>query len=157
MDFVIKNAIGIRVSPKEIFYIIIEKNNDEIKYTNQKLIVPKAIDFPRKLSYIRTTLYSLICEYEVTQAGLRTAEGLAQTNIERVNIEGVIQELFSNSTVESYFAGTSTSIASRLQTTNKEIIECCKGKSNFYNVDGWEDLNNNYRESYLAALAALNN
>lgn len=153
-----EKAIGIRVSPKEVFYTIIVKKNGKIEISSQKLIVPKAIDFPRQLSYIRTMLYSLICEYDVTKAGLRTAEGSAQhPSVERFNIEGVIQELFSNSTVESYFAGTSTSIAARLKTKNSDITKCYKGKSNIFNVDGWEKLNNQFRESYLAALAALYN
>lgn len=152
------NAIGIRVSPQEIFYTIIEKQDDKQSYFIEKVVVPKAIDFPRKLSYIRTTLFSLICEYNVTRAGLRTSEGSAQTlSIERVNIEGVIQELFSNSTVESYFTGTSTSIGSRLDSTRTDIKECYEGKKNLFEVEGWESMNDNYRESYLAALASLQN
>ncbi len=147
-------GIGIRVTPTQIFYTIID---NEGNYENDILVVPAALDDPRKLSFIRTTLISIISEYNITTAGLRTAEGINKQNINlfRVNIEGVIQELFSNSTVETYFSGTLTSIASRLKSTNKIIKECCKGENNLFQIDDWDSMNQNHRESLLTCLAAI--
>ncbi len=147
-------SIGIRVEPKEIIYTIMSEDGFSI----QSLTLPKALnnDVPRQLSFIRTTLFSLICEYQIEYAGLRTAEGNAQTlNLFRINVEGVIQELFSDSTVKKYFAGTLTSIGSRLGKKSTEIKDCRDGKFNFFNVEGWDRLNPKKRESYLAALAVL--
>jgi hypothetical protein len=150
-----KKVIGIRVTPKIIFYTIMEENDSQLNYFNEELIVPKALDVPRQLSYIRTTIFSLICEHNITQAGLRTAEGNATLNVFRLYIEGVIQELFSNSTVEAYFAGTLTSMASRLESTSTKLKECYKGDTNLYEIPGWNSMKENHRESFLAALAAL--
>ncbi|MGN4739052.1 hypothetical protein [Bacillus cereus] len=146
-------GIGIRVTPKKIYYTIINEKG----YENDVLNVPTALDPPRQLSFIRTTLLSIICEYKITHAGLKTAEGLGKKSINffRLNIEGVIQELFSDSTVKSYFAGTSTSIASRLKSTNKIVTECCKGNNNAFDIADWNRLNQYHRESLLACLAAI--
>ncbi|WP_223592766.1 hypothetical protein [Neobacillus bataviensis] len=155
-------AIGIRAEPTEIYYAIVETNPEDptdFRYSLQKLKLPIALsnDIPRQLSYIRTTLFSIICEYEVSYAGLRTAEGSAQTpSIFRMNIEGVIQELFSNSTIKKYFTGTFTSIAARVNSTSTEIKNCCKGKTNLLNVDKWNNINSNHRECLFAALASIN-
>lgn len=149
-------GIGLRVTPSEIFYTVVSENEkQEGHYFNEVLFLPKALDVPRQLSFIRTTLFSLICEHNVTEAGLRTAEGTAQqANVFRLNIEGVIQELFSNSTITNYFTGTLTSMASRLGTNNKKLKECCEG-TNAFLVNGWNQFHKNHRESYLAAIAAI--
>lgn len=152
-----KKSIGIRVSPDQIFYTIIEEDEKGGRiYLNEELIVPKALDLPRKLSFIRTTLYSLICEHNITKAGLRTAEGTATPNISRVNIEGVIQELFSNSTVQAYFAGTLTSMAARIGSTNAVLKDAYKKKQDHFNVPEWATFKEAHRESFLAAMAAFN-
>jgi hypothetical protein len=152
----LKKTIGIRVSPEQIFYTVIEEDdNGDMEFFNEILVVPKALDIPRKLSYIRTSLFSLICEHNVTLAGLRTAEGTATPNVFRLNTEGVIQELLSNSTVESYFAGTLTSMAARLGSTNTKLKECYKDKVDTFNVPDWASFKEGHRESFLAALASL--
>jgi len=151
-----KKVIGIRVTPVKIFYTVIEEDEQQqISYFNEVLMVPKALDVPRQLSYIRTALFSLICEHNITQAGLRTAEGTATLNIFRLYMEGVIQELFSNSTVENYFAGTLASMASRLESTSTKLKECYKGQTNIFGIPDWNAMKENHRESFLAALAAL--
>lgn len=155
-----RKSIGIRVEPKEIIYTILNKDEkDNVSYSVESIVVPKALenDVPRQLSFIRTTLYSIICEYNVEFAGLRTAEGNSNTSSTfRINLEGVIQELFSDSTIKRYFAGTSTSIASRLGTNSTKIKDCCSGKENTFNLDSWNNkMNNNKRESVLTALAAI--
>lgn len=152
---VILGAIGIRVTPKNIFYTIIL---DDEKITHDNLIIPEALenDTPRRLSFIRTTLHSIICEYDIKYAGIRTTEGNAPSwNRFRINLEGVIQELFSDSTIVSYFTGTKTTIQSRLRISTTEITTCIDGSSNIYHVDGWESTNQNHRESFLVAKAAL--
>lgn len=147
-------AIGIRVEPKQICYTIIFENNE---WVNESLIVPKALDTdtPRQLSFIRTTLHSIIKEHDIKLAGLRTAEGSARTiDRFRITIEGVIQELLSDSEIKYYFTGTLNSISSRLDTDVKLIRECINHNKNAFEVHGWDSLNKNERESFLTALAA---
>lgn len=148
-------SIGIRVSPTVIFYTIILEDK---KITHESLIIPKALinDIPRLLSFVRATLHSVICEYDIKYAGIRNIEGNARTwDRFRINLEGVIQELFSGSTIVSYFTGTKSSIQSRLGISTVEINDCIKGDSNIYHVDNWESLNSNHRESFLVAKSAL--
>ena len=85
------------------------------------------MDIPRKLSYIRTTLYSLICEYGITNAGLRIVEGNSNNNF-RINVEGVIQELLANSTVDTYFTGRLDTIGSKFKQNKTIMKQCREGK-----------------------------
>ncbi|MHB0801411.1 hypothetical protein PVK73_17520 [Bacillus thuringiensis] len=156
----IMKSIGIRVDPSEIFYVILEiEDGGDFKFSPQKLALPKAFndDIPKQLSFIRTTLFSIICEYDIQYAGLKTTEGLAQTpSIFRMNIEGVIQELFADSTIKTYFAGTYISIAARVKNKSTTIKESCKGENNMLGIDNWDRLNQKHRECIFSALASVN-
>ena len=95
--------IGIKVSPEEIYYTI-SKNlqyNKEILYSSN-LVVPKALDIPDKLSFIRNTLISVINQYSVQRASLKIIEkDIKDENIiNLIKLEGIIQELLSTSGVE---------------------------------------------------------
>lgn len=95
--------IGINLSPEEIYYTI-SKNlqyNKEIIYSS-KLVVPKALDIPDKLSFIRNTLISEINQYNIQSASLKIIEkDIKDENIiNLIKLEGVIQELLSTSGVE---------------------------------------------------------
>ncbi|MFC4661762.1 hypothetical protein [Oceanobacillus aidingensis] len=149
------NAIGLRVESKKINYCIIMPGK---KMIIENLLIPQALngDVPRQLSFIRTMLNSIICEYDINLAGLRTPEGVAQQkNVFRSNLEGVIQELFSGSTIERYFAGTKTSIASRLKKDTTEITEAIDGNKNIFDVENWDSLDSIKKECVLSALAIL--
>jgi hypothetical protein len=154
-------AIGIRVEPTEIFYSIVtinDQNPKRFEYVFQKITLPLALnnDIPRQLSFIRTTLFSIINEYNVEFAGIRTAEGSAKTpNVFRMNIEGVIQELFSDSSIKRYFAGTFTSMASRMSSTSTKIKECCDNNENLLRIRDWKKINKKFKESLFAALASI--
>ncbi|MGW5983399.1 hypothetical protein ACWFOP_23855 [Bacillus mycoides] len=152
-----ERAIGIRVSPTEVYYTILEANEEgQLEFINESLIIPKALDVPRKLSYIRTSLYSLICEHGITKAGLRIVEGNSQ-NIDtfRVNIEGVIQELLANSTVNYYFTGRLDTIGSKFKKNKSIMKQCCNAQNNIFNIPRWEKLHKNHRESFLVGYATI--
>ena len=95
--------IGIKVSPEEIYYTISKKlqYNKEILYSSN-LVVPKALDIPDKLSFIRNTLISVINQYSVQRASLKIIEkDIKDENIiNLIKLEGIIQELLSTSGVE---------------------------------------------------------
>jgi hypothetical protein len=153
-------SIGIRVEPTEIYYVILEMESEgNFRFSPQKLVLPKALndDTPKQLSFIRTTLFSIICEYDIEYAGLKTTEGSAPTpSVFRMNIEGVIQELFSDSTIKNYFTGTYTSIAARVKSNSTTIKESCNGENNILGIDNWGNLNQKHRVCVFSALAATN-
>ncbi|WP_410981342.1 hypothetical protein [Bacillus pacificus] len=148
--------LGIRVAPKCIYFSVIESNDVIDILTVDSIHVPKALDVPRSLSFIRTTIISIIQEYGITKAGMKVYEGNAQnTNPFRLNIEGVILELLANSSVENYFEGYISSIAKRLESKPQEIKAVLDGEQNPLEIPGWSQYKKEQREAILTGLATL--
>lgn len=151
-------GIGIRVTPQEIHYSLIkinEKETFDILSCN-KLIIPKALDLPNKFTYIRTNIISIIEEYKVNHACIRITEPSAQRTSEiRLNLEGVIMELFANCKIEKYFTGVIASMASKLDLKSSGLKECIDGK-NCFEIPSWEKYKANDREAIIAGIIAIN-
>lgn len=151
-------AIGIRVSPKQIYYTVLEETGSgELKYHNDKVVIPVALDLPKQLASIRTTFISIMTEFKVERAGIRLTESNARSlNIFRLNTEGVLQELIANCSVEKYFAGQIATIGSLLSLPRKEISGFFEGTTcPMEGMDNWSKFGKEQRESYVTALAAL--
>lgn len=115
------NILGIRVSPKTIYFSIFDSNKQEFKNI-EKIIVPQALIVPEQLKYIRNNILDLLREYHIEKAGIKITEGNAQSiSIERLYLEGVIQETFASSQIENYKTLMLSGIASRLKTNTSEI------------------------------------
>lgn len=153
------NCIGLRVKPTEVYFAVIEykENNLDIK-TTEKIRIPVSMDVPDQLSYVRTTLFSIINEYNIINAGIRRMEDNSPSNklepiIKRAYFEGVIQELISNCCVEKYFSGKISKLGSLLKIGAKDIKSCIDG-NNIFTIDKWENYNKEERESILCAIAS---
>ena len=86
---------------------------------------------PEKLKYIRNNIFDLLREYNVQRAGIKITEGNAQAmNIDRLYIEGVIQETFASSKIESYKTLMLAGMASKLQTSAKELKKFIEKQDN---------------------------
>lgn len=148
--------MGIRVSPKTIYYTILDDTLDDKGYhffTNE-LRVPEALHTPNKLRFIRTNLQSIISESQVTNVGLRLTENNAQKiNQFRLNTEGVIQELIANTFVNTYFSGTLSVISKHLKCELKQLQDDLASDT-FSNIASWEKYSKEVRESIVVALAA---
>ncbi|MCE2027338.1 hypothetical protein [Sessilibacter corallicola] len=152
------NILGIRVEPKKTTFVVIECEGDRFTIINNEVIkVPAALDFPEKLKYIRNCVLDILREYGISIAGIRVAEANSQNlDVTRLHIEGVIQEAFSSSDVESYFTGRKVSIASRLKMKTEELDEVFRGKSNFSVIVNWDLLTTqNSREAALVAMGGI--
>lgn len=148
-------CIGIRTKPREIYYTIIDSCNDEFEIlTTSKLIVPQALEIPERLSFVRNCLTSIIQEYKVENAGIRTIENLVKPNVERIYIEGVIQELTSNCSIEKYFTGKKSKIASILKENVKEITAYIEGDGIFAGIEDWDTYSKEEKESIIVAVAS---
>ncbi|KNH48192.1 hypothetical protein [Pseudomonas lini] len=146
--------LGLRASPTEITFTILdgEKNSivaiDEIK-------VPKALSTPEILKYVRFNILDVIREYSITKAGIRVTESNSQTlSIERIQIEGVIQEAFASSLLESYYVGQISSISKRLGIARATFKPFIDGTTDFDQVEGWDELTKVQRESVFCAIGA---
>lgn len=148
-------AIGIRASPRNVFYAAVEKGDGHEVLAVGSIVVPPALDLPEQLHFIRTTILDLMAEYQVRRAGIRLTEPTAQsTSAERLNLEGVIQELLSSSDVEAYFAGPIATIAARLgEADRSRVKEYFEGQA-FMGLEGWSDYTREQRESIVTAVAA---
>ena len=151
-------AIGIRVTPKVVFYAVVETSaQTEIELlTVGSLPVPVALELPDRLSFVRTTLLDIIAEFEAVRAGIRLIEHTAQRiPIERVNLEGVIQELLSSSEVQGYFAGAIARIAGLLGEADRTRIKQYFEGEDFMGVEDWQKRATEEREAIVTAVAAL--
>ena len=153
------NIIGIRCTPKIIYYSIIQFDDDDtFSVINQILIVPKSFNIPDKLKYIRKTMLEIFKEYNIKRAGIRIIENNAQTPDRfRLMLEAVIQELIASSYVESYFTGLKGSIRAKLAIDdNSEITKLIEGVSIFYNITDWVNFSTEHRECILVGFASSN-
>lgn len=148
------NILGIRVTPKKIYFSIFDKHNNEFK-TIEVIVVPQSLIMPEKLKYIRNNIFDLLREYNVQRAGIKITEGNAQTtNIERLYIEGVIQETFASSKIESYKTLMLAGIASKLQTNGKELKKFIEKQDNQTGIQmNVDDYVKEEIESMLVAVA----
>lgn len=149
-------TIGIRVSTAEVTYAIYDSDNKRVISAAQ-IIYPKALDAPEALKYIRNTILDIIRENSVFSAGIRTAEPMAQSvNIERIQIEGVIQEALASSTVARYFHGPISVIAAKIGIPREEFKKSL-GKDGVYaEVEEWTSNTDKEKEAILTAIGAVN-
>lgn len=124
------NILGIRVTPKKIYFSIFDNKNMEFKNI-ENIVVPQALIIPEQLKYIRNNILDLLREYDIEKAGIRVTESNAKSlSIERLYIEGVIQETFASSKIESYKTLMLAGMASKLQTSAKELKKFIEKQDN---------------------------
>ncbi|WP_193347231.1 hypothetical protein [Corallococcus soli] len=153
-----KTAIGLRAHPQKIWYAILQEQQDKTVTLNlATLRIPIALANPAKLQFIRTTLLNIMGEYGVSRAGIRTTEPTAQSpDSFRLNIEGVAQEVMASGAVSTYFAGPIARIAGCLNITPRENVKkYITGELTYPGENNWQNLKNEEREAFLAALCAL--
>lgn len=157
-------SIGIRVTPNKVFYSIVDEEDNGYKIISiSNVKVPKALDIPCKLSYVRNIFCTIIKQYKVENAGIKLIEGNARTSVNsstffRTNLEGVILELFANSSIEKYLLGLSSNVSSILEIKCKPVKEMAEdlGIDDSFNTDEGKKLNDENKESVVVAIAALN-
>jgi len=99
----------------------------------------------------------IIREYNVFRAGIRTVEPIAQSlSIERIQIEGVIQEALASSTVEKYYSGPIATIAAKNNMPRDEFKKCTSKNGEYERVENWKEHSEKEKEAILAALGAVN-
>lgn len=148
-------TIGIRVAPKRVTFVVYDAEEKQI-VNMEGIVVPKAMDTPEQLKYVRNTVLDIIREYEVKRAGIRITEGNAQgISIERIELEGVIQEAFASSELEGYFCGQISRIAAKLKMPREHLRKLLEG-ADYEAVEGWPNLKKEEREAIAAAMGAVN-
>jgi septum formation topological specificity factor MinE len=148
-------VIGIRAAPKSITFVIYDSDTQSI-INAEDIKVPLAFKIPDALKYIRNNLLDVLREYQVSRAGIRITESTAQKiSVERIQIEGVIQEAFASSLLENYYVGQISSISAKVGIDRGDFKKYIDGSLNFAGVDNWDSLSQPQREAMLCALGAI--
>lgn len=151
-------SIGIRVSPNskspKLYYAVLKNEDYEFEITSSSYLnIPLALEFPDQLAYIRTNILSIISQYSITNAGLRVTETTAKSpSTQRMNIEGVVQELFANSTIEKYSVMKIAQMTRLLGDSDvKSYIDATKI---FAEIEDWNSYKLEERECLIVACAS---
>lgn len=148
-------TIGIRAAPKVVTFAVYDSEAEKVLNVEQ-IKIPAAFSTPDALKYIRSNLLDVLREYEVEKAGVRASEPSAQSlSIERVQIEGVIQEAFASSNLAAYYVGHISSITARLGLDRTAFKPLVAGDEE-YHVENWRDMSATEREAVLCAVGAVN-
>jgi len=122
----------------------------------EELKVPAAFAMPDALKYIRSNLLDVLREYGIESAGIRATESLARSaSIERIQIEGVIQEAFASSGLLSYYVGQISSISRRLGIERARFKPLVAGDDDL-GIENWTGMTKAEREAILSAMGAEN-
>ena len=119
-----------------------------------KIIVPCALDTPDKLSFIRILTYTIINQYKIDNAIIRRSEdGTMKVDVNRMNIEGVLQELISNCRIKKYKIYKLSQLGKLLGCSDSNLKSCIRG-NNLYGIENWDKCKKEERESIVCALSA---
>ena len=147
-------VLGIRAKPSGVTFAIVDTERSVV--VNVEVIkIPKALDTPDALKYIRNNVLDVLREYSVDRAGVKITEPNAQrVFIRRVEIEGVIQESFASSTLEQFYCGQISSITARIGIARSEFKPLVDGEYEYDVIENWAVLTKDAREAVLVALGA---
>lgn len=152
------NRIGIRVEPKFIHYAIVALTEKEDSFDIvdvSHVVVPQGLLMPDRLRYLRSVFSDLFQHYQIGYAGIRLAETIAQQRSrDRIYYEAILTELIADSKLLAYFAGTKTSICSKLGIKTKEFKAAVDSHS-YLNIPDWSSYKPNGKEALLTALVTL--
>jgi hypothetical protein len=152
-------SMGIRVASNEVFYAIIEGTvlNPSLIF-HSKLAIPKSFKDGQALSWVRESIMNVLKEYQISSVFIRTIEPKARIGkkaiTNRCKIEAVLLEAANTSgsrNSEGALVTITSLLAAKSVKSAKEYLEL----EEFREVEGWEDLNDNYKEASLAGIAAL--
>lgn len=149
-------TMGLRAAPKCVTFAIFNSEANEIVNV-EDIQIPAAFEWPVALKYVRSSVLDVLREYGVERAGVRTSEPVAQSlSVERIQVEGVIQEAFASSSLEGYFAGPIAVGSAMLRVERTSFKPMTKEGRNDMEVDGWEEMSEVRREAVLYAIGASN-
>ncbi len=148
-------TIGLRATPSSVTFAIFDADDNSIVNV-EEIRIPAAFQTPAALKYLRSNLLDVLREYEVECAGVRVTEPNAKSiNVERIQIEGVIQEAFASSDLQSYYVGQISSISKRLGIERTRFKPLAAGDED-PGVENWKKMSKEAREAILCAMGAKN-
>ena len=149
-------TMGLRVAPTIVTFALYNVEAEEV-VSVEDILIPAAFELPDALKYVRSSILDVLREYSVEKAGVRTTEPIAKRlSIERIQIEGVIQEAFASSELNKYFAGPIAVVCSALKVDRTAFKLIVTQGRNDLDVENWESMSEAGREAVLCAIGAAN-
>lgn len=150
-------SLGIRVTPREVYYAITRmKEGSAVLLVCDVVKVPTALDVPEQLKFLRDTFLDIIYENEVKNACIRVVETNAQSyDYHRLYIEGVLQEMIASSSIERYYLGRIAKMSNLLGINRIEFAPLLASDSCPFFAEWGEIKNKDKREAMLASYSAL--
>jgi hypothetical protein len=147
-------TIGIRASPNDVTFVIFDTEQRALVNV-EKILIPRALEVPDALKYVRNHILDVLREYAVERGGIRVTESSAQqSNVRRIELEGVIQEAFASSHLQRYYCGQIASISARVGFERTMFKLLVGGEVDLDLVDNWSELDKEAREAVLTAIGA---
>lgn len=149
-------SIGISLTATEVFISIGSCQQNKFSADrNERIRVPAALRVTDRLRYIRTLLLDFIALYHIELACVRIAgKYAAQASVQRVELEGIVQELLSSSSIKHYFIGTPTEIAQIAGLDVGNVPDYLSGKRDLTAILDWHlPKRREEREALMAAYA----
>lgn len=148
-------TIGIRAGNRGITFAVFDSIANAI-INVEEIRIPAAFSTPDGLKYLRSNLLDVLREFSVESAGVRVTEPMAKTSYpERIQIEGVVQEAFSSSNLQSYYIGQISSISARLGIERDQFKPMADGDKD-PGIEKWKEMSKEGREATLCAMGAVN-
>ena len=148
-------TIGIRAGTKAVTFAVYDSEEGAILNV-EDIKIPAAFSTPDGLKYLRNNILDVLREFQVEQAGVRVTEPTAKSQkIERIQIEGVVQEAFASSELKAYYVGQISSISARLNIPRDQFKPLAEGEADF-GVENWSKMSKEQREAILCAVGAIN-
>jgi hypothetical protein len=151
--------IGFFYSKESIYYCVGESSEESFNILSfSQLRIPKALNVPDQLSFIRANIQSIFMEYNISGAYIKLIEpyntAIARTvNQLRHYVEGVIQECISDSNLTVYGAGTLADMAKTIGWTVKDLRALIE-RSNPEHQKQFGDLTKDKLTAMMAAYTA---
>lgn len=147
-------TLGIRVKPNAVVVAIYDSSNEMLENV-ESIRIPKALSRPEALKYARNSILDVLREYEIEKAGLRIVESNSRTfSIQRIEIEGLIQEAFASSSLVAYYCGQISRISAKIGIERADFKRYIDASLDFEEIENWSDLSKEQREAVLVALGA---
>lgn len=147
-------TLGIRVSPAAVVFAILDTEQATV-LNIEEIKIPAAFAIPDALKYIRNNILDVLREYKISKAGIRVTESNAQRlSIERIQIEGVIQEAFASSELDAYYIGQISSISAKVGILRADFKKYITGELGFDTIEDWNSLSDKEKEAVFCALGA---
>jgi len=154
------NSLGIRVTSSTIFLSVYNTENKTILSERQAL---PDLDLPKKLKQIRADFLEFLSKNKIGNVAIKIAEKNALSiNLERIAIEGVLQEAIASSEIKSYSIHSLQSVAKSFGIKGKDFkplvtdaevfLKFVENKITQTNLR----TNNDQREAILLAVSVLN-